>query len=108
MKYFLFLTITLSSLTTWACNESDAYSLVEKRLYEMAGWYGSTKVGMGSTIENGDLFTTNVIVFQGDGGTAGKIDRIGSITVDLKKCIVRNSLISVYTEMTVPEMTPQK
>lgn len=105
MKYFLFISLTLSSLATWACSDSEADSLVEKRLYEMAGWYGSTKVGIGSTIGNGNMYTTNVIVFQGDGGTAGKIDRIGSITVDIKKCIVQNSLISIYTELAVPEVS---
>ncbi len=105
MKYFLFTLMAVASIKSLACSDSEADSLVEKRLYEMASWYGSTKVGIGSTIENGSMYTTNVIVFQGDGGTAGKIDRIGSITVDMKKCIVHNSLISIYTELTVPEVS---
>ena len=63
----------------------------------MAKRYNSQSVGMGVSITNGKQVTTSVAIFQGKGGTDGiKVDRIGSITVDLEKCEIHSTLIGLF------------
>lgn len=83
--------------TAPSCDNETVDSLTEKALYVMAKRYKSEKVGVGVAIQNGTKITTSVAIFQGKGGNDGvKVDRIGSITVDLEKCDIHNTLIGIF------------
>lgn len=85
-----------------ACDNEYVDSITRKQLYVMAKRYNSEKVGMGVSIENGTKVTTSVAIFQGTGGHDGeKVDRIGSITVDLEKCQIHNTLIGLFDTLNV-------
>ncbi|MBC7464817.1 MAG: hypothetical protein H7256_02395 [Bdellovibrio sp.] len=91
---------TTSAATT--CDNETVDSLTEKALYFMAKRYKSEKVGMGIAIQNGTKITTSVAIFQGKGGNDGvKVDRIGSITIDLEKCDIHNTLIGTFDVLDV-------
>ena len=80
-----------------ACDNQTVDSLTEKALYAMAKRYKSEKVGLGVAIQNGNKITTSVAIFQGKGGNDGvKVDRIGSISVDLEKCAIHDTLIGIF------------
>lgn len=98
IKLFLFLTAMSMTLPTWAaCDYETADSLIQKELVVMAKRYQSKKVGLGVSINNGPSITTSIAIFQGKGGNDGiKVDRIGTITVDLEKCIIHNTLVGIY------------
>jgi hypothetical protein len=98
MKLLFFLSVFFAQTAVFAgCDNSVVDSLTKKALLEMAKRYSSSQVGLGVSIQNGSLVTTIVAVFQGKGGNDGvKVDRIGSITIDLEKCAVKNTLIGTY------------
>jgi hypothetical protein len=99
MKFLFIILIFLQSLAFAAteCDNTTIDSLIEKQTYVLAKRYGSKKVGIGVSIKNETSCTTSIILFDGRGGNDGVlVDRIGTITVDLQKCAVQNSLIGVF------------
>ncbi|MGZ5280293.1 MAG: hypothetical protein ACXWC9_10140 [Pseudobdellovibrionaceae bacterium] len=103
LKALALMTGLLAVAPTWACDYSTADSMIEKELYVMAKRYDSKKVGLGVSIRNGQAITTSIAIFQGRGGSDGvPVDRIGSITVDLDRCIVYNTLVGTFDVLETP------
>ena len=103
MKMFLSLLVFLGPCLTNACDNSTVDTMIEKELYRMAKRYSSQKVGMGVSIQNGQMVTTSIAILEGQGGSDGsKVDRMGTITVDLNKCAVHNTLIGTFDVLNVP------
>lgn len=98
MKLLLVLSVLfVQSMAFAECDNETVDSLTEKKLHDMARRYSADKVGMGVSIRNGQKITTSVAIFQGVGGNDGvKVDRIGSITVDVTKCEIDNTLIGTF------------
>lgn len=93
LSVLLFANVSLAE-----CKDDVADSLVEKKLLEIAKQYNSKKVGIGHTILLGTVRSTDVIVFNGDGGIGGPtVDRIGTINIDTEKCRYKSYLIGVYS-----------
>jgi hypothetical protein len=102
---FLILLFCLSDFSAQAatCDNETVDALVEKQLAVIAARYDSKKVGLGVSIQNGNMVTTNIAVFQGKGGNDGtKVDRIGQITVNLDKCQIQNSLVGLFDVIELP------
>ena len=96
--YEVFIYVLLAQVSAFAiCDNEYVDSITQKQLFAMAKRYNSQSVGMGVSITNGKQVTTSVAIFQGKGGTDGiKVDRIGSITVDLEKCEIHSTLIGLF------------
>lgn len=81
-----------------------ADALVLNRLTEMAKRYDTTKVGVGVSILWGDTRFTNVSILHGKGGNDGiKVDRIGTILINMDTCVVKGKLIGMYDVIDVAE-----
>lgn len=98
-------TLLISPTIAFAdCDHTVVDSLTRKALTVMAKRYDSKNVGMGVSIQNGNDVTTSVAIFQGRGGNDGvKVDRIGSVTVNLAKCEIKNTLIGTFESITLDQ-----
>lgn len=96
MKIIILLVSLLASLNVMACNDKMIDDLVLDRLKTMAKRYDSTKIGTGVTILWGDTRVTSVSIYNGIGGDDGvRIDRMGTIFVNVNTCAVKAKLIGV-------------
>ncbi len=104
MKSWMFLILLFGfSARAATCDNETVDGLVEKQLAVIAARYDSKKVGLGVSIQNGNMVTTNIAVFQGKGGNDGiKVDRIGQITVNLDKCQIQSSLVGLFDVIELP------
>lgn len=104
MKKMLFLSVLFfQAIASAECSNEVADSLTRKALFTMARRYHSKDVAIGVSIRNGPHVTTTVAIFNGKIGRDGaRVDRIGSVTIDMQKCVVKNTLIGVFEPLTVP------
>ena len=83
------------------CADDVADSIVEKKVLEIAKLYNAKSVGISHSMLMGNIRSTNIIVKNGDGGTGGPVDRIGSVQINMEKCRYHSYLIGVYSEYDV-------
>lgn len=96
MKFTILLLSLFASLNVFACDDKMVDDLVLDRLKMMAKRYDSTKVGTGVTILWGDTRITSVSIYNGIGGSDGvRIDRMGTIFVNVDTCVVKAKLIGM-------------
>ena len=102
MRSLIGLTLLVAQTAFAICDNEYVDSITKKQLYVMAKRYNSQKVGMGVSITNGKQVTTSIAIFQGKGGSDGvKVDRIGSITVDVEQCKIKNTLVGLFETLDV-------
>ncbi|MBY0413367.1 MAG: hypothetical protein K2Q18_04350 [Bdellovibrionales bacterium] len=92
------LTVTLlATMNAFACSDQMADDLVLNRVTEMAKRYDTTKVGVGVSILWGDSRITSISILDGKGGNDGiKIDRMGTIFINMDTCVVKAKLIGTF------------
>ena len=96
MKIIILLLSLFTSLNVFACNDKMVDELVLDRLKMMAKRYDSTKVGTGVTILWGDTRVTSVAIYNGVGGSDGvRVDRMGTIFVNVDTCVVKAKLMGM-------------
>lgn len=96
MKFIILILALFSSLNAFACNDKMVDDLVLERLKMMAKRYDSTKIGTGVTILWGDTRVTSVSIYNGIGGDDGvRVDRMGTIFVNVNTCVVKAKLIGL-------------
>lgn len=91
----------LLSFNVFACDDSQADTIIEKRAILLAKRYNATSVGIGASIVYGFMRTTNIVIIQGVGGPSELIDRVGSIAINMETCKIMNSLVSVFDVLEV-------
>ena len=90
--------LLFTNIASAECADDVADSIVEKKVLEIARLYNAKKVGISHSLLMGNVRSTNIIVKDGDGGTSGPVDRIGSVQIDMEKCRYKSYLIGVYSE----------
>lgn len=94
MKSLIIILSVFTTFSAWACNDKMIDDLVLDRLKTMAKRYDATKVGTGVTILWGNTRVTSVSILNGKGGDDGvKVDRMGTIFVNIDTCVVEAKLI---------------
>ena len=97
MKSLLIFLLTFTSINVWACNDKMADDLVMDRLKTMAKRYDATKIGVGVSILWGDTRVTSVSLLNGSSGDDGKkIDRMGTIFINMETCVVKAKLMGIF------------
>jgi hypothetical protein len=95
-KLILVLITFYISFNTYACTDVEADNLVQNRAIEMAKRYSAKNVGIGVSIIWNNLRATTITIPNGDAGNGEKMDRIGSIYIDMDTCIVKAKLIGAF------------
>ena len=104
IKTVITILLLISSFQAWSCTDQQADAIVLNRLTEMAKRYDTTKVGVGASLLWGDTRFTSITIKEGKGGNDGiKVDRIGTILINMDTCVVKGKLISIYDELDVAE-----
>ncbi|AZZ36526.1 hypothetical protein CIK05_06895 [Bdellovibrio sp. qaytius] len=93
--------LLFTNITFAECSDDVADSLVEKKVLEIAKLYNAKKIGISHSLLMGNIRSTNIIIKDGDGGTSGPVDRIGSVQIDIEKCRYKSYLVGVYSEVEV-------
>lgn len=97
MKTIALLFLLLGSLHSMACSDPEADDLVLDRTKMMAKRYNAKKIGIGHSLLWGDTRFTNISIMDGDGGNDGvRVDRIGTIVINMDTCVVKGKLIGIY------------
>lgn len=102
MKALIGLMLLMSSLSSYACNDVEADALVLDRTKMMAKRYNAKKIGIGHSILWGDTRFTSISIMDGDGGNTGdRLDRIGTILINMDTCVVKGKLIGIYDTINI-------
>lgn len=97
VKFLLLASLFIGSSGVYACSDVDADQLVLDRTKMMAKRYNAKKIGVGVTMLWGDTRITSISIMDGDGANDGKrIDRMGTIFINMNTCVVKAKLIGVF------------
>jgi hypothetical protein len=97
MKKILLLGLLLATTTAFACTDPDADALVLDRVKMMAKRYSAKKVGVGASILWGDTRVTSISIMDGIGDATGRrVDRMGTIFINMDTCVVKAKLIGLF------------
>ena len=100
MKLIIFITLGLLSFNAFSCTDQEADAIILNRLGIMAQRYETTKVGVGVSILWGDTRVTSVSILEGVGGNDGKkVDRMGTIFINMDTCVVKAKLMGTFDEI---------
>lgn len=81
----------------FGCDDKMADAIVLNRVTEMAERYETTKLGIGLSMLWGDTRITSISILEGKGGDDGiKIDRMGTIYINMDTCVVKGKLIGTF------------
>jgi hypothetical protein len=95
--FFIICLTYLTASSSFACTDQMADAIVLNRVTEMAKRYSTTKVGIGHSLLWGDTRMTNVSIHEGVGGNDGvKVDRMGTILINMDTCVVKGKLIGTF------------
>jgi hypothetical protein len=101
IKFLIFSTVLVSVFGTTAkafsCDDKMADDIVLNRVTEMAKRYNTSKVGIGLSMLWGDTRITSISILDGKGGNDGvKVDRMGTIYINMDTCVVKAKLIGTF------------
>lgn len=97
MKFLILCALILTTSAAFACDDKMADEIVLNRVTEIAKRYKTTKVGIGHSLMWGDTRFTSISVHEGVGGNDGvKVDRIGTILINMDTCVVKGKLVGTF------------